>query len=180
MCSFYNSIIDTLAAYMLHRTDFPRCLHTDTHLAVDCNTGICSDLQLPPNTCYCCYLYKTRKVKGCNTPFLLDKPAYFEGVESCSVLSDKLYPMLMTVGLLCLLSTALNIVFLFKSRPVRYYVKSDEGEEEEVEGEEGEEGEGEGVGGLVSKFVQKLKSIKDGKSGRVKYSIANTEDTNID
>ena len=80
--------------------------------------------------------------------------------------------MLMTVGLLCLLSTALNIVFLFKSRPVRYYVKSEEGEEE-VEEEEG-------VGGLVSKIVQKLKSIKAGNTGKVKYSIANTEDTNID
>lgn len=149
---------------MLYRTNFSRCLHTNTRLAIDCDTEICSDLKLPPNTCYCCYLYHNRKAKGCGTPFLLDKSAYFVGVDSCGVLAERLYPMVTTVGLLCLLSTALNIVFLFKSRPVRYYVKS---EEEEEEGEVG----------FVGKIVQKLKPKRAGKRGYVRYAIASTEDT---
>lgn len=158
-----------MSSYMLYRTDFSRCLHTDTHLAVDCDTEICSNLNLPPNSCYCCYLYRDRKAKGCNTPFLLDKSAYFIGVESCDVILQKLYPMVTSVGLLSLLSTVLNLVFLFKSRPVYYYVKSEKGDKE------GEEGEGER--GLFSNILQKLKLKKSVGRDNMKYSIAKTEDT---
>lgn len=157
------AIMDTMSSYMLYRTDFSRCLHTDTHLAVDCDTGICSNLNLPPNTCYCCYLYRDRKAKGCDTPFLLDKSAYFIGVESCDVIPQKLYPMVTTVGLLSLLSTILNLVFFFKSRPVYYYVKGEK--------------EGEGERGLFSNVLQKLKLKKSVGRDNVKYSIAKTEDT---
>lgn len=161
-----------MSSYMLYRTDFSRCLHTDTHLAVDCDTGICPNLKLPPNTCYCCYLYRDRKTKGCDTPFLLDKSAYFVGVESCDVIPQQLYPMVTTVGLLCLLSTILNFVFLFKSRPVQYYVKSEKQDrEEEDEDDEGDER------GVVSNFLHKLKLKKSGERANVKYSIAKTEDT---
>ena len=175
--------MDTTAAYMLHRTDFSLCLHTgDSRLVVDCDTSVCADLHLPPNTCYCCHLYQERKAKGCETPFLMDKQAFFKGVDSCSVLPDRLSPLLITVGLLCLASTALNLLFLFKSRPVRYYVKSEKGGgEEEEEVEEGDlevEEEGEEVGGRgrLIKLVRKWRA----KRADIRYSAANTEETNID
>ena len=164
--------MDTLAAYMLHRTDFSRCLYTDIRLAIDCDSEICSNMHLAPNTCYCCYLYNNREAKGCDTPFLLDKQTYFEGIDSCDVLMKRLHPMLVTVGLLCLVSTVLNIVFLFKSRPVRYYVKSDKGEEVEVGEEE------EGKEGVVRRLIHKLRRGRE--RDNVHYSAANTEDTIVD
>lgn len=163
------TIIDTMSSYMLYRTDFSRCLHTDTHITVDCDTEICSNLNIPPNTCYCCYLYRDRKAKGCDTPFLLDKSAYFIGVESCDVIPKRLYPMVTAVGLLSLLSTILNLVFFFKSRPVRYYVKTEKGDMREVEDE--------GERGVFRNALQKLKSKKSVFRNNVKYSIAKTEDT---
>ena len=77
--------------------------------------------------------------------------------------------MVTSVGLLSLLSTVLNLVFLFKSRPVYYYVKSEKGDKE------GEEGEGER--GLFSNILQKLKLKKSVGRDNMKYSIAKTEDT---
>lgn len=180
--------MDILAAYMIHRTDFSLCLHTgDSQLVVDCDSRVCSDMHLPPNTCYCCHLYRNRKAKGCDIPFLLDKQAYFKGVDSCDILSDRLYPLLMTVALLCLVSTALNLIFLFKSRPVRYYVKSEKGgEEKEVDedeiGEEDEENEGE-RGGRLSKFIHNLKVKRDNNGGKradIRYIATKTEETVID
>lgn len=178
------AIMDMLAAYMLHQTEFSRCLHTgDTDLAVDCDSTTCPYLHLPPNTCYCCYLYHHRKTRGCHTPFLLDKPTYYEGVESCSVLSDRLNPMLTIVGLLCIVSTALNIIFLFKNRPVRYYVKNEKGREEEVEEVgEGEESEGEGEEeerGLLRKVSSGGKVRRDNgdKRADIIYTAANMEET---
>ena len=176
------TIVDMMAAYMLHRTDFSRCLHTgDSDLAVDCDSTTCPYLELPPNTCYCCYLYHHRKTRGCHTPFLLDKQTYFEGVESCSVIPDRLNPMLTTVGVLCIVSTALNILFLFKSRPVRYYVKTEKGKEEEVEEGEGEESEEEEEEdrGLLRKVSSRgrVKRDKGGERDNVVYTAANTEET---
>ena len=78
----------------------------------------------------------------------------------------------MTVGLLCLLSTVLNLVFLFKSRPVRYYVKNEKGEEEEMESE-GEEDDR----GLLGNATGKWKRDRAGKRSNVVYTAANTEET---
>ena len=161
--------LDILAAYMLHRTDFSRCLHTNTHIIVDCDSETCSDLRLSPNTCYCCYLYKGHKSKDCSSPFLLDKTPYFEGVASCSVLRDVLCPMVLVVALLEVLSTVLNIIFLFKNRPIHYY-KGKTSEQEQGEGE----GEGEEES-IVSRFTPKwFKTVK--KRRDVKYTATNTED----
>ena len=89
--------------------------------------------------------------------------------------------MLTTVALLCVVSTALSIVFLFKSRPVRYYVKSEKGKEEEVEeGEEEEESEGEEEGKELLRRVShrgKVKRDKGGERDSVVYTAANTEET---
>ena len=86
--------------------------------------------------------------------------------------------MLTTVALLCVVSTALSIVFLFKSRPVRYYVKSEKGKEEE--GEEEEESEGEEEGKELLRRVShrgKVKRDKGGERDSVVYTAANTEET---
>ena len=175
------AFMDSLAAYMLHRTDFDRCLHTgDESLAIDCDSTTCSYLSLPPNTCYCCYLYHHRKANGCHTPFLLDKQTYFEGVASCSVLPDRLNPLLTTTGLLCLVSTIFNLIFIFKSRPVRYYVKNDKGEEEEVEEEESD-GDSNDNRGLLGRVTNKLKAKRDkgGKRANVLYTPAQTEEDTV-
>lgn len=161
------AVMDILAAYMLHRTDFSRCLHTKTHIIVDCDSKTCSNLRLPPNTCYCCYLYKGRKSKDCSSPFLLDKTPYFEGVASCGVLRDVLCPMVLVVALLEVLSTVLNIIFLFKNRPIRY----SEGKTSEQQ----EEGEGEEKGSIVRRFAPKWCNAAK-KRRDVKYTAANTED----
>ena len=88
--------------------------------------------------------------------------------------------MLATVALLCVVSTVLSIVFLFKSRPVHYYVKNEEGKEEKVE--EGEEEESEGVeeGKELLRRVshrRKVKRDKGGERDNVVYTAANTEET---
>lgn len=89
--------------------------------------------------------------------------------------------MLTIVGLLCIVSTALNFIFLFKNRPVRYYVKNEKGKEEEVEEEgEGEESEGEEEErGLLRKVSSggKVRRDKGDKRADIIYTAANMEET---
>ena len=90
--------------------------------------------------------------------------------------------MLTIVGLLCIVSTALNIIFLFKNRPVRYYVKNEKGKEEEVEEEEGEGEESEGEEeerGLLRKVSSGGKVRRDNgdKRADIIYTAANMEET---
>lgn len=95
--------------------------------------------------------------------------------------------MLTTIGLLCLASTILNLIFIFKSRPVRYYVKNIKGEEKEVkeedakveeEEEEDEESEGEMENQeLLRNTSSKVKKVREGSRSDVVYTAANTEET---
>ena len=75
--------------------------------------------------------------------------------------------MVLVVALLEVLSTVLNIIFLFKNRPIHYY-KGKTSEQEQGEGEGEEES-------IVSRFTPKwFKTVK--KRRDVKYTATNTED----
>ena len=85
--------------------------------------------------------------------------------------------MAMTVGMLSILSTVLNIFLLFKSSPVHYYIKDGETAEEGGE-DEGKKG---GARRFAGKLGQKwLKWSKNGKQSNVKYTVATTAGTDTD
>ena len=85
--------------------------------------------------------------------------------------------MVMTVGMLSILSTVLNIFLLFKSSPVHYYIKDGETAEEGGE-DEGKKG---GARRFAGKLGQKwLKWSKNGKQSNVKYTVATIAGTDTD
>ena len=115
-----GAILDLMAAYLLHRTDFTQCAYSSSNTTVSCPSPICPTLTLQPRTCYCCYLYTSRTGGNCNTPMYLAKQTYFSGVESCSDISDTLQPMISTMGALNLAAAIVSVVYVFQNRPIQY------------------------------------------------------------
>ena len=114
-CSI-GTILDFLAAYLLHRTDFTQCAYTNSTATVPCSSPTCPSITLQARTCYCCYLYASRTQGGCHTPMYLAKQTYFSGVESCSDISNTLKVMLTNVGAVNLAAAIVSVVYVFQNR----------------------------------------------------------------
>ena len=120
-----GAILDIMAAFLLQRTDFTLCAYTDSATTVFCASPVCPNLEVQARTCYCCYLYDHRTKGGCDTPLLLAKQTYFSGVDSCSVITSTLQPMLGAMGGLNLLAAIMSMVYIFQSNPIAYQEQRD-------------------------------------------------------
>ena len=108
-------ILDFMAAYLLHRTDFTQCAYTSSSATVTCPSPTCPNITLQARTCYCCYLYASRTQGGCHTPMYLAKQTYFSGVNSCSDISNTLKLMLSSVGAVNLAAAIVSVVCVFQN-----------------------------------------------------------------
>ena len=123
-CSI-GTILDFLAAYLLHRTDFTQCAYTSSSATVSCSTPICPNITLQARTCYCCYLYDSRTQGDCETTMYLDKQTYFSGVESCSNISNTLPLMLSSVGAVNLGAAIVSVIYVFQNRLGTYHAEKE-------------------------------------------------------
>ena len=120
-----GTILDFLAAYLLHRTDFTQCAYTSSSTTVPCSSPACPSITLQARTCYCCYLYASRTQGGCHTPMYLAKQTYFSGVESCSDISNTLKLMLSSVGAVNLVAAIVSVIYVFQNRLNMYHGKKE-------------------------------------------------------